>query len=71
MSIELKEKDKSDLETQLVDHKNKTKEDEETRKALDSPQRKHSVNVESFSTSLKNMIKVSQLIQQVKYLIMS
>jgi len=65
MSIELKEKDKSDLETQLVDHKNKTK-DEEKIKAVNSPQRKHSEHVESFSQSLANMKRVSELIQQVK-----
>ena len=69
MSIELVVKKQSDGETPLIDENSKTKfkakDDEETRKSLSSPQRKHSVNVVPFSVSLENMKKVSTLIQDV------
>ena len=69
MSIELKEVDKSDSEHALLDEsqkaKVKAKEEEETRKSVSSPQRKHSLNVVPFSTSLKDMKEISKFIQDV------
>jgi len=66
MSIELEmPNEKSDVETPLVDQndKSKMKADDELIKSVTSLQRKHSVNVVPFKTSLENMKKVSKLIQ--------